>query len=59
MCVLSAGSPRSVTSQITFRLLNVQIVPRMIAGARIGFSIGSVMWKNFLIADAPSMSAAS
>ena len=43
----------------TLMLLNVQTVPRMIAGVRTGRSSGSVMLRNDCRAFAPSISAAS
>ena len=46
MCVESCGSPPFETSQITLRLLNVQIVPSVIAGSSTGFNSGSVMCQN-------------
>src|SRR5262249_47615515 len=46
MCVLSCGSPPFDTSQITFKLLNVQIAPKVTAGARTGLSNGSVTCQN-------------
>ena len=44
---------------MTFRLLNVQIVPSVIAGSSTGFSSGSVMCQNCCQRDARSIRAAS
>ena len=43
----------------TLMLLNVQTVPRMIAGVRTGRSSGSVIARNDWRLVAPSISAAS
>ncbi len=59
MCVESAGLPPSLTSQMTLKLLNVQITPSEIAGIITGFSSGAVIVQNCRQGWAPSTSAAS
>src|SRR3954465_10611954 len=59
MCVESCGPPPLETSQMTFRLLNVQIVPSVTAGSSTGFNSGSVICQNCCELEARSMRAAS